>query len=867
MARYNYYKEDDYSPRLSTEIYALRREGRLYEARQKAEEILRYDNTDQDVWKAYAWTLIDICKIEQQKGNLDEARRLSNYLSGLHFDTQDDEFAETLVKKIQWLKLMINPFYAQIQEAKELSKNGNNDRALEIFTQLATTGNLPAEAHEDYGWVIYRHLRDHITQLDSVQVRTQLRNYIHLQNGRPSMLHSQILNFALNYSKQDNNFRLVSFLRLWGPNNLRSDDFNDSIGNDGKTIPSLMSRIAKVIVDYPLNEIQEFVTQLPYKKDEFIEMLKTNFFWKLYRSTESGLSSSTWDLFNQYLELFPESSASDAHSKVLGLAERVMKDNNAWRFYIFFREWNPQKLREVDWKEEKGDNGCIYKPLAVKSLKKAKEVLENLSEEQIGDIQWLIDLYGIAIDKFPEDDWNIRAKALLHLRAGQQTEAKDIYKDLCQKKGEKYYIWSEFADCWEDATIKVSFLCKALSLEKNEDFIGKIRLELARRLISLKKYENAVVELRKYKKHYIDMGWRVNPEIDNLLEHCVSVVPAKDDNASLYAENIPLAENYAYADIPFTEVVLVDKWTNDEGKTMMAFVDGNTIEFVINKKRFPVLKDSHIGQVWKFRLYKDETTKTVPHGYSWQPLKIEKIVKYIPLSVCPSETNDWLSLPIHYGYVQYVNTEKKVYHIYSTDSTLVFEHYKQQEFNKGDFVQFRQYKRKVKDENKVFFCEIQKCVISEALQHFRCRVVAVDDVNSQRQLFHFVLGPKLISGILHYDQTDLRPSVGDFIKIHYFVREIVDKKTPGKQKKVIEVLKAEATDEINSTLIKNISGRLELKYKDMYDDENPDFAFIGDNYVHKTILDKYNIDSDCQVNAKAIYSGDGKWKVYEIEKQ
>lgn len=376
MARYNYYKEDDYSPRLSTEIYALRREGRLYEARQKAEEILRYDNTDQDVWKAYAWTLIDICKIEQQKGNLDEARRLSNYLSELHFDTPDDEFAETLVKKIQWLKLTVNPFYAQIQEAKELSKNGNNDRALEIFTQLATTGNLPAEAHEDYGWVIYRHLRDHITQLDSVQVRTQLRNYIHLQNGRPSMLHSQILNFALNYSKQDNNFRMVSFLRLWGPNNLRSDDFNDSIGNDGKTIPSLMSRIAKVIVDYPLNEIQEFVTLLPYKKDEFIEMLKTNFFWKLYRSTESGLSSSTWDLFNQYLELSLGSSASDAHSKVLGLAERVMKDNNAWRFYIFFREWNPQKLREVDWKEEKGDNGYIYKPLAVKSLKKPRMSLK-----------------------------------------------------------------------------------------------------------------------------------------------------------------------------------------------------------------------------------------------------------------------------------------------------------------------------------------------------------------------------------------------------------------------------------------------------------------------------------------------------------
>lgn len=867
MARYNYYKEDDYSPRLSTEIYALRRDGRLEEARQKAEEILQNDSTDQDVWKAYAWTLIDICKIEQQKGNLAEARRLSDYLSGLRFDTRDDEFAETLVKKIQLLKLTVNPFYAQIQEAKELSKNGNNDHAWVIFVQLAATGNLPTEAHEDYGWVIYRYLKDHLTLLDSIQVRTQLRDYINLQNVRPSMLHSQILNFALNYSKQDNNFKLVSFLRLWGPNNLRTDDFNDSKGNDGKTIPSLMSRIAKVMVDYPLSEIKEFVELLPRGKNDFIEMLKTQFFWKLYRSTDGGLSSSTWDLFNQYLKFYSESSASPAHSKVLGLAERIMKESNTWRFYDFFRKWNPQKLRAADWQEEKKDNGEIYKPLAIKSLKKAKEALENLSDEQVGNFQWLIDLYGTAIEKFPNDDWNIRSKALLHLRAGQLTEAKNIYKDLCQKMGEKYYIWSEFADCCEDARIKVALLCKAISLEKNEDFIGKIRLELARQLIKSERYENAAVELCKYKKHYIDMGWRIDSEIDTLLEQCTPAVPAKDNNAKLYAENIPVAEDHAYADIPFTEVVLVDKWKNDDGKTMMVFVDGEAIEFVANKKRFPVLKDSHKGQVWKFRLYKDETIRTIPNEFSWQLPKTETIIKYVPLTAALSETPDWLSLPIQYGYVQYVNTGKNVYHIYSIDSTLVFEHYEQQELNKGDFVKLRQYKKKVKEKNKIFFCDIHKCTDAEAIEQFKCRIAAVDDVNNQRQLFHFVIGPKLISGILHYNQTELRPSVGDFIKIHYFVRNIDDKKNPGKQKKVIEVLKAEATNEVNNDLIKNISGYLELKYKDMYEDELPDFAFIGDNYVHKTILEKYNIYSDCYVNAKAIYTGEGKWKVYEIEKQ
>ncbi|WP_373811090.1 DUF7017 domain-containing protein [Porphyromonas macacae] len=867
MPWYNDWDDNDYTPRASTEIYDLRREGRLDEARQKAEDLLRQDNTNQDVWKAYAWTLIDICKREQQQGNIEDARQISEYLSRLRFNTTYDEFAETLVKKIQQLKLIVNPFFAQIQEAKELSQNGDNDQAWEILCQLAADGHLPEEAHESYGWTISRYLRGHISTLNSVEVRTQLRDYINLKNERPSNLHSQILNFALNYSKQDDNFKLVSFLRLWGPDNLRDSDFDNFRGNDGKPIPSLMSRIARAVVNYPLNEVQEFVELLPRRKKEFIEMMKEHYFWKLYHSTEGGVGKSTWNLFEEYLAFFPDAPASSSHSKVLGLAERVMKENNVWRFYDFFRQWNPEKLRGADWKEEKGDSGEAYKPLAVKSLKKAREAIETLSDEQIGDLQWLIDLYSTAVEKFPDNDWIIRSKALLHLRAGQLAKAKSIYKDLCLKMGEKYYIWSEFADCWKDTRVKTALLCKALSLEKNEDFIGKIRLELARQLIKAKKYENAAVELKQYKKHYTEMGWRVDAEIDTLLGQCSSVTPAKDKNAAFYEENISIAEEHAYADIPYTEMVFVEKWKNDDGKVMMTFVDGDAIEFTTNKKRFPTLRNSHDGQVWKFKLYKDETVKTIPDVYSWRPPKTETVIKYIPLIVAPSETADWLTLPVKYGYIQHVNTEKKVYHIYSTDSNLVYEHFEEQALEKGDFVTFRQYTKKIKEEKKVFFKDIKKCDESEGLTQFKCRIVAVDDVNTQKQLFHFVLGPKLISGILHYDKTELRPAIGDFIKIYYYVRKIEEKKHPGQEKKVVEVLKAEVTDEVNSNLVKDIEGMLELKYRSHYDDGDSDFAFIGNYYVHKTILDKYNIFSDCHVKAKAIYTGDGKWKVYEISKE
>lgn len=863
--------QHNYTPSVSSEIYQLRREGRLDEARQKAEDLLSQDNMNQDVMMAYAWTLIDICKREQQEGNMDEALLLFDKLSQLKIDTTNGEFPKTLIKKIQHLNLTLNPFFEQIQEAKELSKNGDNERAWKILSKLAADGHLPEDAHESYGWTIYYYLKDHISSLESEEVRKRLRDYINLKNERPSNLHHAILNFALKYSEQDGNFKLLSFLCLWGPNNLKDCDFYDSQGNDGKSYPPLMFRIARAVINYPLNEIQEFVERLSCRKEEFIEMMKEHYFWKLYHRTKEGVDESSWKLFEEYLSFFPEAPASSVHSKVLGLAERLMKEESIYRFYEFFIRWDPRKLRDDDWKEQKGENGEVYPPLAIKSLKKVRRSIEILSDEQVGDLQWLIDLYDTAVEKFPDDDWNIRSKALLYLRVGQLEKAKSIYKDLCLKKRKLYYIWSEFADCCEDTRLKTALLCKALSLEKNEDFIGKIRLELARQLIKAKKYENAVVELEQYKKHYTEMEWHINSDFDILLRQCSSVTPAKDKNAAFYEENIPIAEEYAYTDIPYTEMVLVDKRKNVDGKVVMTFVNGGDIEFKINKKRFSVLSNSYNGQVWKFKLYKNESMKPIPDLYSSLSLKTETVIRYIPLIVVPSETADWLPLPIKYGYIQHVNTEKKVYHIYSTDSNLIYECFEEQDFEKGDFVMFRQYTRMVKDEERIFAGDVKRCEKSEGLAQFKSKIVVIDHVDPQKQLFHFVSSdPKRISGNLPYDKTELRFAIGDFIKIHYYKR-IKKKINAGQETEVVEVLKAEVTDEVNSDLVKEIEGRLELKYRRDNHDGIPDFAFIENCYVHKAILDKYNIISNCNVKAKAIYTADGKcdgkWKVYEISEE
>ena len=51
------------------------------------------------------------------------------------------------------------------------------------------------------------------------------------------------------------------------------------------------------------------------------------------------------------------------------------------------------------------------------------------------------------------------------------------------------------------------------------------------------------------------------------------------------------------------------------------------------------------------------------------------------------------------------------------------------------------------------------------------RVVVVDDVNYEKNLFHVVLGPGKISDVVRFDQTEIRPAIGDFFAYHLLYQE------------------------------------------------------------------------------------------------
>jgi len=584
-------------------------------------------------------------------------------------------------------------------------------------------------------------------------------------------------------------------------------------------------------------------------RENILDFFREPYFWNIFNAHKENRFSELWNLFEQYNINYSKYGQSKWHSKILNLAEMFMKENEEWRFLNFFKNWNPENLRYDDWKETKIDEH-IYKPLATKTIKKAFVVLKTQTSEQ--NLTWLINTYETAFKLFPNDEWLLREKALLHFKNNELELAIKIYKKLVLQLADKHYVWQEFSDFIDfDNSLKIGMLSKALSIEKNEDYLGDIHLVLAKVLIDENLLENALVEIDAYKRYRESKGWKLSSFFYELQRMTNSVKQNIKDNWELYKKHIAFAETFAYFDIEWTEVVLVDKWKDDKGKERLSFTDGKAIEFVIDKNRFEVTKQTELGQIFKFKLHKQEIKKEVEIKLS--NFKKNKAVeyKYIPLIAEKSEKENWSILLIEYGFVEYVNTEKQTLHIISNNNNELFPKYDKEFYNKGDFVRFRKYSKTIKNEKRHIPIQITKCDKQTTIKNFKNDIVVVDVVNNNKELFHFVLG-KGLTGIEFFKNTKIRPKIGEFLKVYYSFK----KDNTGKEN-VFPIL-FEKTDITNNELQKTIFGNLEIKDKG--------YAFVDNCFVSKKTLEQFRGFEYCYVKAKAVYTGVGdKWKVYEIE--
>lgn len=631
----------------SQKVFQLRKSGQMLEAHNLAIKLYNQNPEDEWIQKAYAWVLIDIIKNEI-KSNSGKASDLFNQLLSIDINTD-----EIITKQINFLRPKLEDNYKDVQQAENLSKNGDHTQAIDLFRKLQNEGKLSQTHHESFGWAIYRYINSNKDNLQINIIKKLLIEYLELHTPKPSILHSVLLKFSISYAQKHQQFNLFKFFKLWNPEYLRDED-KEQESNEGKIYPSLVERLLRQLIN-DSNQIDiEYLQRAIGDKSLVIDSIREAYFWKIFNLHKENNLANLWLMFDHYISKYSNYGASHWHSEILKIADRFMTDRDAWRFYDFFHKWNIENFQDNDWHEETID-GYKSKPLVKKALKKVFEFSKLPGNKNKG-FSWIIPLYKKALTSFDNDIWLLREYATILNISGETQEAICIYKSILLDLNDQAYVWHEFAELLADSNseIAISMLCKSISIQKNEDFLGDIHLLLAKLLIDVNKLKEAKNELNTYREHRIEKGWKT-AEVYESLESHLHEINVTGDNSGFYENNIDLTVEYIYSDIPWQDFLLYDKWKNKKQQEISSFTDLNSIEFIVKTNKFDILGNSIVNAVIQFKTHYDKTNNR------YIALQAQK-------STCTfADLTDKASSAL--AIIDHVNEQKKLFH-YVIDSTL-----------------------------------------------------------------------------------------------------------------------------------------------------------------------------------------------------
>jgi len=265
----------------TNEVFSLRKAGSIDEAYALALEI--YEEAPNDEWciKAIAWCLYDLIKRCVAQNDYANAKPYLTKLDKLNLSELD----EILLKSIEHIKRLASPEKKIIFQAKEESKQGNHQEALNLFRQAIIQFPDDLDLNIQFGWELQKEAKliFESEKVDIHNARKLLAEYIKLKNERPSQLHSLFLNYAHKISEKEE-FNYIAFLKLWDLNNLRPDDFKP-FTKDDKTFPSIAEKTiqhaAKIILDKKLANVVDYF--LPFI-DIGIQKFKDNIWLNYYKA-------------------------------------------------------------------------------------------------------------------------------------------------------------------------------------------------------------------------------------------------------------------------------------------------------------------------------------------------------------------------------------------------------------------------------------------------------------------------------------------------------------------------------------------------------------------------------------------------------
>lgn len=288
---------------------------------------------------------------------------------------------------------------------------------------------------------------------------------------------------------------------------------------------------------------------------------QTSFGWELYRHAKELMAGENLNLgavkrnLSDYLKLDLD-KPSLLHTCVLQLAAKLAGQDKL-SMLAFSRQWNFKYLRPEDFERYRAEDGKEYPSLAEKVIQHAGK--EAAASEHAEEQAYMLPFIDLAIERFPDNVFLKLNKAKVLLALGRHHEALAFGIAVTKAKSNDYWAWGLLGEIvsQRDPDASLGCYCKALTCPAEDKFTGKIRLEVAKRMLEANDYAGAKHEVEAIVRAKEQEGYKIPDAVTSIAaQDWFAGVQAKASNRDYYRLHAKAAEALLFNDLPWIDACL-----------------------------------------------------------------------------------------------------------------------------------------------------------------------------------------------------------------------------------------------------------------------------------------------------------------------
>lgn len=381
-----------------------------------------------------------------------------------------------------------------------------------------------------------------------------------------------------------------------------------------------------------------------------------SFGWDIYRycAELSTANSDAIGLIKKYLFVYSQlknQRPSLLHSMILNLAKKLAKIDKL-KMGNFLLYWGLESFRPEDYERNTSQEGRSYPSLVEATLQIALKTA--IHDKDIGILTKLIPFLKDIINNFSDNEWLCYYFGKSLVIIGCKEEALPYCKTICMAKINDFWTWELLGDALDD-DLNLALACysKAPLISTDDIYSCNLRIKTALLLAKLGYYAEAKREFENYallKSDKLPQSARL--QIDS---NWYKDTVANSSNEDFFKSHAAVADEILLADLPWLNAVVGNEYAveREKGEQLR-----RCIYFLSPDKNIPLAVETFCrAKSFPFNDFEPGSPIKIKGNYAENG-------SFRILSFSLRENGQfWDIFNPSLGLVNYINSEKNIYHI------------------------------------------------------------------------------------------------------------------------------------------------------------------------------------------------------------